>query len=108
MKSNCNTTNTCSTCSSYIKPGAPCVTCQNGTQCEDVYYSSCVIYNKDCLTCFGINAGDSLTTLLEKLLAYVFPECHATTTTSTSTSTTSTTTCNCTDTTTEYVLCDEC
>jgi hypothetical protein len=106
MKNKCNNINKCNTCSSYIKPGAPCVNCQNGTQCEEVYYSSCVIYNEDYLTCFGINPGDTLTTLIEKLLLYVFPECHTTTTTTVPVTTT--TTCHCIETTTDYVLCNEC
>ena len=105
MKNSCN--NTCTNCSSYIKPGIPCVNCENGTVCQETYNSSCVIYTGDCLECYGVESGQPLNEVILVLLDLVFPECRPTTTTTTTIvpTTTSTTT---TSTTTVYTICDVC
>lgn len=77
MKDSCNK---CSNCSSYVLPGAPCVNCSEGTPCQTIYNSSCVIYTGTCLECYGIQAGDTLTTVIDKLLEFVYPQCTTTTT----------------------------
>lgn len=114
MKNSCN--NTCENCSSYVIPGTPCVSCV-GTGCQEVYYSSCVIYTGDCLECYGVESGDNLTVVINKLLDVIYGGCTTTTSTSTSTSTTSTTTiaptttttiAPTTTTTTLFKICDDC
>jgi hypothetical protein len=42
--------------------------CPDGTICEEVIQSDCVIYNGFDLSCYGIEQGDSLTSILETLL----------------------------------------
>jgi hypothetical protein len=111
MTNICN--NICNKCSSQFDPRFSCTNCDGGELCEEIYYSSCVYYSEDCLSCYGIEPGDTLTTVIVKLLDFAFKECTPTTTTSTtsttttSTSTTSTTTCACYQT-TEYRICDSC
>jgi len=48
--------------------------CPDGTICEEVIQSDCVIYNGFDLSCYGIKQGDSLTNILEILLD-LLPEC---------------------------------
>lgn len=115
MKQSCNDKVKCATCSDYIKHGTPCVNCE-GTSCESVYYTSCVIYDSDDLECFGVNAGSNLTDLIIKLLESLYPECTTTTTTvpvtttttTQSSSTTTTTTIATTSTTTRFRICHTC
>jgi hypothetical protein len=103
-KNNCNTI--CAKCSSQFDPRFTCTNCEDGPVCEEIYYSSCVVYTDDCLNCYGVQQGDNLTTVIIKLLEYAFPEC-------TEVTTTTTTLCPCTDTTTTstttvYTICDVC
>ena len=105
MKNSCNK---CESCSSYVIPGTPCVSC-SGTACQEIYYSSCVIYTGDCLSCYGIESGENLTVVIDKLLDVIYGGC---TTTSTSTTTiaptTTTTLAPTTTTTTLFKICDDC
>ena len=106
MKNSCN--NKCEKCSSYVIPGSPCVSCV-GTGCQEVYYSSCVIYTGDCLECYGVESGDTLTVVIDKLLNLIYQGCTTTTSsTTTSTSTTTTTLAPTTTTTTLFKICDDC
>ena len=111
MKNSCN--NTCENCSSYVTPGTSCVSCV-GTGCQEVYYSSCVIYTGDCLECYGVEYGDNLTVVINKLLDVIYGGCTTTTSTSTTTSTTTiaptttTTIAPTTTTTTLFKICDDC
>jgi hypothetical protein len=108
MKNSCNK---CESCSSYVIPGTPCVSC-SGTACQEIYYSSCVIYTGDCLSCYGIEAGENLTAVIDKLLDLIYGDCTpSSTTTSTTTispTTTSTTIQPTTTTTTLFSICDDC
>jgi hypothetical protein len=107
MKNNCN--NACEKCSSYVQPGTPCVLCSGGTVCQEVYYSSCVIYTGSCLSCYGVEAGETLTVVIDKLLDFVYGDCITTTSTTTiAPTTTSTTIQPTTTTTTLFSICDDC
>lgn len=106
MKNTCN--NICPKCSSHFDPRFSCTNCDDATICDEIYYSSCVYYKDDCLSCYGVEPGDSLTTVIIKLLDFVYPECKpGTSTTTSTTSTTSTTTCACYET-TEFKICNDC
>ena len=108
MKNSCN--NKCEKCSSYVIPGSPCVSCV-GVGCQEVYYSSCVIYTGNCLECYGVESGETLTQVIDKLLNLAFSDCFTTTTSSTTTSTSTTTTTTLaptTTTTTLFKICDDC
>lgn len=72
---------TCSNCFRETK-GVPCVEC-NKTNCLTVYTTDCVIYNGSDLLCYGIEPGFSLTQVILKLLALIFPVCITTSTTTT-------------------------
>lgn len=74
MKNNCN--DKCDKCSSYRSRGIPCINCDDGTNCQEIHYTSCVIYNRDDLECYGIQSGDTLTSVVTKLLEFVFPNCN--------------------------------
>jgi hypothetical protein len=53
--------------------------CPDGTICEEVLQSDCIIYNGYDLGCYGIAPGSSLTTILQTLIL-LLPGCSTTTT----------------------------
>lgn len=60
--------------------------CPDGTICDEVMQSDCIIYNGYDLGCYGIAPGSSLTTILQTLIL-LLPGCSTTTTEPVSTTT---------------------
>lgn len=87
---------TCKQCDECITGLQAVVTaCATQIMCEQQLSTDCIIYSGPDNECYGIQNGDTLTTVLEILLDQAFPNCNTlttTTTTSTTTTTTSTTT----------------
>jgi hypothetical protein len=61
--------------------------CPDGTICEEVMQSDCIVYNGYDLACYGIAPGTNLTTILQTLIL-LLPGCTTTTTTPVTTTTT--------------------
>jgi len=83
--------------------------CPDAIPCEEAYQSDCIIYNGPDITCYGIKTGDSVTDIINIIIAQLNP-CTTTTTSTTSTTTagptttSSTTTSSTTTTTTEVPI----
>ena len=57
------------------------VDCVDGQDCVKIYSTDCIIYHGTYFNCFGIEDGDSLTTIINVMSSIVFPDCTTTTTT---------------------------
>lgn len=89
-------------CPQPVAQSTTTTTTCNGTPCDVAFTSDCIVYEGPDLDCYGIKKGDSVTEIIELILAQLAPCNPTTTTTSTSTSTTtSTSTSSTTSTTTE-------
>jgi hypothetical protein len=56
-------------------PSCNRVECSNGEPCSEVFSAECIVYTGNALPEFGINNGDRLNIVLEKMLLFVSGEC---------------------------------
>ena len=76
MSCNCNNSyqNLPCCCPTGTTTTSTTTVCPDAIPCDEVVESDCVVYNGPKLECYGINSGDSVTDILEILIAHL-PAC---------------------------------